>query len=346
MKIMSWILVVFSITAGIYFYLNYFKKGGKIITVSFRSSSLENNCMGESPDRKVSVYLPKDYDKSDKSYPCLYFLHGFGSSNEVAKAFDIPEIFDNAIEKNLIPPMILVFPDSHTKFKGSFYTNSEHAGRWADYIGIDLVDYIDSHFRTIRKRESRAISGHSMGGNGALKIAMLFPDVFSSVYALSPSILYWDEELVPENPSFKTIENAKSLDEVVNELYAIGFLAVGSTYSANPSHPPFNCDMPVRYTDGVMRIDSAVFKIWDREYPLKMAETRTEALAALKGIGFDWGKNDEFKHLPVTCRKLSDILKKAGITHFAEEYDGNHMDGISLRIRDKLIPFLRQYLQP
>ena len=61
----------------------------------------------------------------------------------------------------------------------------------ADIVFKDVVNYIDQHFRTIAYRNSRGIAGMSMGANGALKIAMLYPEVFGAVYAATPATMNW-----------------------------------------------------------------------------------------------------------------------------------------------------------
>lgn len=348
MKIAIIILIISVSVAGIYLYSIGFWNKGSINRFQFKSQALVNNLMGEDPNRHVTIYLPFGYKESDKKYPVIYFLHGFGSDDEASAKTDICQLFDKAIQRNLIAPCILVFPNSYTKFKGSFYTNSDTAGRWADYIAKDLVEYIDKNYKTIPNKNSRGIAGHSMGGNGALKLAMLYPDVFSSVYALSPSILYWAEELSTEHEAFKIIYNAKTLEEVQNQHYPIGFLSMGSTYSANPNKPPFYCDMPVNYPNGVKQIDSSVFAIWDKEFPLKMIPYKLSELRSLKGIGFDWGQQDEYAHLPPTCKEFSKMLNSYNIKHSAEEYQGDHTNKIGNvdgRVYTKLIPFFAQHLE-
>ena len=71
---------------------------------------------------------------------------------------------------------------------GSFYVNSPVTGNWEDFVVQEVVGYVDNHYRTIARVESRGISGHSMGGFGSLNIAMLHPDVFGAVYSLSPGL--------------------------------------------------------------------------------------------------------------------------------------------------------------
>lgn len=344
MKTVYWILALLICVIAVSVYLSS-RNGSRIVRKKFRAQSLEGNCMDESPDRSVSVYLPPGYKTSTQNYPVLYFLHGYATDDMTLTHFR--HLLDKAIEEKIIAPLIVVAPSSYTRFYGSFYTNSEYAGRWADYIGKDLVQYIDANYRTIKDRESRGVAGHSMGGNGALRMAMLFPDVFGSVYALSPSILYWAEELSHDNPAFKKIQHATRIEDVNQDQYSMGFLAVGSTYSANPHKKPFKCDMPIYYEGDKMMIDTPTLQKWEKEFPLMMVDTHLEALRKMKGIAFDWGSYDEFRHLPVTCRLLSQKLKAAGIPHIAEEYEGSHGDKIVAargRIYMHMIPFFSKHL--
>jgi S-formylglutathione hydrolase FrmB len=78
-------------------------------------------------------------------------------------------LLDEAIKTGKMRPMIVVAPNSDTKMQGSFYTNSSVTGNWADYIGKDVVQYMDKNFRTYPTGKAVDLCGHSMGGNGALK---------------------------------------------------------------------------------------------------------------------------------------------------------------------------------
>ncbi len=330
------------------FFLFQSQSGGKVIRKKINSTALIGNIMNEPSQRFISIYLPKGYENSNSEYPVLYFLHGFRGSDEVFNIQEFKKELDDAIEKKIIPPVIVVAPNSTTKFGGSFYTNSDLAGKWADYIAIDVVEYIDENYSTIKNRNSRVISGHSMGGNGALKIAMLYPNVFGSVYALSPSILYWSDELIVNHESFKKINEAKNFKEIESDLYAAGFLAMGSTYSPKSNFPPFYCQMPFTKIGNSMKVDSSILNIWESQFPLQMVKHHVSSLKSLNGIGFDWGKNDEFKHLPVTCRLLDKELSKFNILHTAEEYTGKHSDkltGEESRILNGLVPFLNKNIK-
>ena len=163
---------------------------GTVVVDRLYSVNLEN-AAGENPTRRLTVYLPPGYEESQQRYPVIYYLHGFTWSDSLMIAVDhFGKLLDKAVATNKIRHVIVVMPDQHTRFRGSFYTNSSYTGNWADFTAQDVVDYIDRNYRTIPDRESRAVAGHSLGGQGAIKMGMWFPEVFSSVYALSPAVLH------------------------------------------------------------------------------------------------------------------------------------------------------------
>ena len=194
----------------------------------FHSRSLEGNPLQAPTDRKIKVYLPPEYFTApNKRFPVIYFLHGYGGSAEAAiigskqdvkdgnpllfrillrkffKNMLTFEKLDVLMSSGQIPPFILVQPGSNLPLthihgikgrhgeiasKGSFYVNSPFTGNYGDYIFGDLIEYIDSHYRTNADKAHRAIVGGSMGGYGALYGAMLYSEKFQAVYALSPAI--------------------------------------------------------------------------------------------------------------------------------------------------------------
>jgi pimeloyl-ACP methyl ester carboxylesterase len=74
---------------------------------------------------------------------------------------------------------IVVIVNGYNKLEGSFFNNSPVTGNWEDFVVNEAVSYIDSHYRTLPTRDSRAIFGLSMGGYGATLLSMKHPDVFS-----------------------------------------------------------------------------------------------------------------------------------------------------------------------
>ncbi len=321
---------------------------GTIITEKFLAPSIQGNLAGEDAMRRLTIYLPPGYNQSKQHYPVIYFLHGmYGEDSATMADLEINYLLDTAIAVKHIKPVIFVLPDSYTKYKGSFYTNSKLTGNWANYIAKDVVDYVDKHFRTIANKNSRGIAGASMGGNGALKMGMLFPDVFSSVYATTPATLNWSDGINTGIDAFKIISDAKSDSDIANNVSAMVMVDLGRTYSPDLKKPPFYADMPAYYIGDSLVIDTSTVRKWTENFATNMIESHLNALRSLRAIKLDWGRNDAGRHIPVTCLQFSKKLEWYGVKHFAEEYLGGHaehLEGVEGRIYTEILPFFDRYL--
>jgi hypothetical protein len=321
---------------------------GTIVYEIFLAPSIQGNPAGENAKRRLTIYLPPGYYKSKQHYPVIYFLHGYNGEDSATMAdLEINNLLDTAINVKYIKPVIFVLPNSNTHYKGSFYTNSELTGNWADYIAKDVVDYVDKHFRTIPKKNSRGIAGASMGGNGALKMGMLFPGVFSSVYATTPATLNWSDGINTSMDAFKAISEAKNDSDVFMTLAPMLMVDLGRTYSPNLKKPPFYADMPAYYIGDSLIIDTSVVNKWTQNFATNMIESHLSALKSLTAIKMDWGRNDAGRHVPVTCLQFSKKLEWYGVNHFAEEYLGGHaehLEGTDGRIYTEILPFFDSYL--
>ena len=321
---------------------------GTIVYAKFLAPSIQGNPAGEDAMRRLTVYLPFGYYQSKQHYPVIYFLHGFnGEDSATMSDLEINNLLDTAIVVKYIKPVILVLPNSYTKYKGSFYTNSALTGNWADFIAKDVVAYVDQYFRTIPNKDSRGIAGASMGGNGALKMGMLFPDVFSAVYATTPATLNWSDGINTSIEAFRIISEAKNDSDVFKTSSAMVMFDLGRTYSPNLNKPPFYADMPAYYIGDSLIIDTSTVNKWTENFATNMIDTHLSALKSLKAIKLDWGRNDAGRHVPVTCLQFSKKLEWYGINHFAEEYLGDHaehLEGTDGRIYTEILPFFDTYL--
>ena len=141
---------------------------------------------------KYSVYLPPDYDKSERSYPVLYLLHGYSGNETVWIQFgEVNRITDNAINNGEVTSLIIIMPDGKTSWYCNDYQGIEP---YEDMFFKEFVPFIEKQYRIRSKKEFRAIAGLSMGGYGALKFAMKYNDLFSACVAFSPGI-FTDEEI-------------------------------------------------------------------------------------------------------------------------------------------------------
>jgi enterochelin esterase-like enzyme len=139
-------------------------------------------------DRKFAIYLPPDYETSNRQYPVLYLLHGSGDDQTGWVQFgEVLSITDKAIADGTATPMIIVMPDANTGRKGYF---NDIKGDWnyEDFFFQELVPFIEKKYRVKVEKRSRAIAGLSMGGGGTFMYALHHPDMFSSACPLSASV--------------------------------------------------------------------------------------------------------------------------------------------------------------
>jgi len=138
-------------------------------------------------ERKYAIYLPPDYETSERSYPVLYLLHGGGDDQTGWVQFgEILHIADRAINNGSATAMIVVMPDANTGQRG--YTNSP-GGEWnyEDFFFEELMPHVEGKYRIKKEKRYRAVAGLSMGGGGTFYYALHRPDLFSSACPLSAS---------------------------------------------------------------------------------------------------------------------------------------------------------------
>jgi S-formylglutathione hydrolase FrmB len=318
---------------------------GTVERITVHGKSLEGNLNGDTPDRSVIVYLPPGY-QADQSrrYPVVYLLHGYGL--QAARWMTLFKIENGANQAmagagggvgtgERAREMILVNPDAYSFYDGSFYSKSVTAGDWETFIGDELVAYIDSHYRTLAKRASRGLAGHSMGGYGTLRIAMKRPDVFGSMYALSACCAMDKGE-----PTEQMTAAARytSREQVAALRYPNkGTLARAAAWSANPDNPPFYLDLPVK--DGVARAD--IQAKWLANSIVPLLDQYGRNLKRYAAVKFDVGLADG---LLDANRQIDAAMTRAGITHTFETYDGDHNGRIAERLETKVLPFFSSNL--
>lgn len=312
--------------------------------ITVHGASLEGNLDGDSADRKVSVYLPPSYGKSgSRRYPVLYLLHGFTDSDSywfglrgqhfVSAQKGIDGAFAAGAHE-----MIVVMPDAYTKFRGSMYSNSVVTGNWEAFVTHDLVTYIDKHYRTLAKRASRGLAGHSMGGYGTLRIGMKYPEVFSSLYAMSPCCL--GASLEPDTATVTKAAQPNIEAQTSREYFGPqAMLASAAAWSPNPDNPPRYLDLPV--VDG--KVVPEVVTRWIANAPLAMATQYIPNLKSFTAIAFDAGDKDV--GIAGTVRTLDGIMKRFGVAHVSEIYDGDHVNHIEERLQSKVVPFFSEHLE-
>jgi enterochelin esterase-like enzyme len=139
-------------------------------------------------ERKYAIYLPPDYETSDRSYPVLYLLHGGGDDHSGWVQFgEVQHIADECILEGTATPMIIVMPDANTGRRG-FFNDIKGDWQYEDFFFKEFIPYIEKTYRVRTEKRYRAVAGLSMGGGGTFMYALHHPEMFSSACPLSASI--------------------------------------------------------------------------------------------------------------------------------------------------------------
>lgn len=319
-----------------------FSQKGTKERIKLHSIALEGNLAGDPADRDVTVYLPPSYVANpEKHYPVLYMLHGFTDTDSQWFGWEkhwinLQDVIEQSIAEGLSKEMIVVMPNAYNRFKGSMYASSATVGDWETFVAKELVSHVDANYRTLAKQESRGLAGHSMGGYGTMRLGMKYPDVFSSIYALSPCCMdggaTTNTELITKLEGFTAdqIEGAS--------FFEIATLATSAAFAPNPKNPPFYLDLPTK--DGEPRQDVINKIIANRT--LSIVDQYIPNLKKLKAIGIDAGIQD--RGISEATKKLHELLDSYQVPHYYESYEGDHLNRIAERIQTKALPFFSKNL--
>lgn len=183
-------------------------------------------------ERRMTIYTPADYEGSKRRYPVLYLLHGMGGDEEAWIATGrVAEIMDNLIASGKAEPMIVVMTNGCTKHVAA--PGFSHEGMWTPYMSgsmdgsfeamfPSIVEWVDSNYRTIRKAQSRAIAGLSMGGFHSMQISKEYPEMFDYVGLFSAAIFRGKEGVA-------TYENLEpKLERQFSGSLKLYWIAIGS----------------------------------------------------------------------------------------------------------------------
>ena len=261
--------------------------------------------------KRYRVYLPPGYDGGVRRYPVVYLLHGLGGEEDSWVDIGLQKTAD-AVGLDAI----VVMPDGDDSFyvnrAGSVDYEACLAGRrpfgkaarmetycvkkgdYADYIAGDLVAHIDTAYRTIADRDHRAIAGLSMGGYGALMLAMRRPEVFSiaASHAGVASLLYAGPD--PYDPGKARLSDGVPVWVNKGNRFGAHFLDIFGT------DPAF----------------------WKRHDPTTLARTLEPGRLDLY---LDCGTADEFR-LHLGAQMLHHVLESRGIEHAFELVEGGRHD--------------------
>ena len=315
-------------------------KAATVQHVTIHGASLVGNLDGESADRPAVVILPPGYAKSGtRRYPVVYALHGYTiGAEQWTHEIHVPQTIEGAFAKGA-HEMIVVLPDSKTAFGGSFYSRSDAVGDFETYVVHDVVQYVDSHYRTIPDRRSRGLVGHSMGGYGAARLGMRHPEVFGALYIMSGCCLSPMGSNAPTAETLAAIEALKSpADAGTLPFPARAMLATAAAWSPDPKRPPLYLDLP--FKDGTAQTD--ILSKWTANAPLAFFDQAVGNLRLYAAISIDVGDQDGLR---ADATKFHEALDRYGIPHTFEIYPGTHTSNVAIRFQDYVLPFFSRNLK-
>ncbi len=313
------------------------KNRGTIKVISHESNVLKNNPLDDPFVRDLYVYLPPGYETTDKRFPVVYCLAGFTGRgkmmlNDSAFSPNMAERMDSLIENQTIEPMIAVMPDCFTYFGGSQYINSTATGNYEDYLTDEIVTAIDTDFRTISHRNSRAVMGKSSGGYGALVMALRHADKFGLACTISGDCYFELCYRTDFAKAFRGINGdprkllKKFWDEEASkgkhDFDGLNIIGMSACFSPNPESD-LGFDLPFDLQTGELRGD--VWQRWLEQDPVHLVEESAVNLKSMRLLFIDAGTRDEFA-LDLGARVLVDRLKRYGIPHIHEGFDDGHFN--------------------
>ena len=268
------------------------RRRGELTTISLPGGSrvefgkLPSKALGQ--DQAFSIFLPPSFDKDTaRTYPTVYFLHGLNNDQTswtVPRYGDLPKKLEDMITTGVIPEILMVHPMGD---HGFYCNTADGTKRYEDFITQDVIAYVESHYRAKPGRRYRSIGGTSMGGYGALKIAMKYPDLYAAAAGHSPIIF------LGQNPFDVP-------DEMKNSRFYGFFVSIFKPILGDP-----------------VRQD-----LWDANNPLLLA--KSGKLDGLK-IMFDYGTDDRYIqsiHLDQGIKALDRVLTDAHLPHTFKVYPG------------------------
>ena len=318
---------------------------GRLERTTIVSELLRGNPLGDPHERPIWVYLPPGYDDADVRYPTVYVLQGYTGhvamwANRTAFRQPFIETADAVFAAGRAPGCVVVYVDAWTAYGGSQFVDSPGTGRYHSYLCDEVVPWVDANYRTIPARASRAISGKSSGGFGAMITPMLRPDLFGALATHAGDSLY---ELCYVPTFGKSARLLRDYDHDIQRWWSefrsrtaftkeaddrlLILLGCTACFSADDDGVPV---LPFDPRTGQLRPE-----VWDRWLawdPVRMVDRYADALRSLHAIWIDAGTRDEW-YLDLGAEAFRAGLDRIGVPADAvqfELFDAKH-GGIDYR---------------
>ncbi|MBG0564828.1 alpha/beta hydrolase-fold protein [Actinoplanes aureus] len=298
---------------------------GTLHQESIDSALLRDNPLGDPHVRPLWVYTPPGYEQGDTRYPSIYVIQGYSGqvtmwANKQPFRDSFIENTDRLFAEERAPGCILVLVDAWTAYGGSQFVDSPGTGKYHSYLCDEVVPWVDAHFRTIADRESRAISGKSSGGFGAMITPMLRPDLFGALATHAGDALY---DYMYLNDFAKAVRSLRAYDHDIQawwkdfrsrvaftkeeDMSLVLLLGCTAAFSADEDGTP---RLPFDPRSGQL-----IPEIWERWLawdPIRMIDRYADALRSLRAAWIDAGTSDEW-FLDLGAEAFKDGLKRIGV---------------------------------
>jgi len=289
------------------------------------SDLLRGNPLGDPHERPLWVYTPPGYSAGEERYPAVYVIQGYTGyvsmwANRTAYRRPFLETADEVFATGQAPGCVVVYVDAWTAYGGSQFVDSPGTGRYHSYLCDEVVAWVDANYRTIPDRDSRAITGKSSGGFGAMITPMLRPDLFGALATHAGDSLYelcyipefgkaarllrdYDHDIQRWWGDFRSrVAFTKEADGTL--LMALGCAAC---FSAADDGTP---ELPFDPRTGALR--PQVWQRWLDWDPVRMVERYADALRSLRAIWIDAGKRDDY-YLDLGAEAFRAELDRIGV---------------------------------
>ena len=313
---------------------------GRLERTVIESELLRDNLLGDPYQRPIWIYTPPGYDDDESvRFPAVYVIQGYTGhvamwANRMPYRLPFFESADAVFASGSAPSCIMVYVDAWTAYGGSQFVDSPGTGRYHSYLCDEVVPWVDERYRTIPASSSRAISGKSSGGFGAMITPMLRPDLFGSLATHAGDTLYelcyipdfgraaralraYDHDIQRWWDDFRSRTSFTKDGDVV----LLGLLGCAACFSAGPDGTP---ELPFDPRTGAIRPE--VWQRWLDWDPVRMVDRYADALRSLDAIWIDAGTKDEH-FLDLGADAFRAELSRIGVddakVHF-ELFDAGH----------------------
>jgi S-formylglutathione hydrolase FrmB len=280
---------------------------GRLHRETIDSALLRGNPLGDPHVRPLWIYTPPGYESGGNRYPAIYVIQGYTGhvgmwANRSAFRQPFIETADAVFAGDEAPGCVVVYVDAWTAYGGSQFVDSAGTGPYHSYLCDEVVPWVDAHFRTIAAPASRAISGKSSGGFGAMITPMLRPDLFGALATHAGDSLY---EYCYLNEFAKAVRALRDYDHDIGKWWAefrgrtsftkeydaLLLITLGCSAAFSPAADG-TPQLPFDQTSGQLIPD--LWERWLAWDPVRMIDRYADALRSLRAVWIDAGTRDEW----------------------------------------------------